>query len=147
MNDLVPIASLLGKMPAAPRSDAAVIGLRQVWEQALGADVARHAHPVRLTGDTLVVHCSSATWASELTLLGAHIAARLAEVVGAGAPAALRFQVGELPVAVDGAESAVPALRPARSQLPVEQLTGDVVDPELRAALERAMRTLGAPTL
>lgn len=147
MNDLVPIAGLLGKMPAAPRSDAAVIEVRRIWEQALGADVARHAHPVRLTGDTLVVHCSSATWASELTLLGAHIAARLAEALGARAPAGLRFQVGELPVAVEGPSSDVPATPRVRSRLPVEQLTGDVADPELRAALGRAMRTLGAPTL
>ncbi len=146
MNDLVPIAGLLGKMPAAPRSDAAVIELRRVWEQALGADVARHAYPVRLTGDTLVVHCSSATWASELTLLGAHIAARLVKASGAGAPAGLRFQVGELPVAVEGPAD-VPATPRVRSQLPVEQLTGDVADPDLRAALGRAMRTLGAPTL
>lgn len=41
----------------------------RVWEDAVGAAIARRAEPMRLRGRTLVVAVSSAPWMQELTLL------------------------------------------------------------------------------
>jgi Dna[CI] antecedent, DciA len=49
----------------------------RVWEDAVGAAIARRADPVRLRGRTLVVAVSSAPWMQELTLLKRTIVAAL----------------------------------------------------------------------
>jgi hypothetical protein len=41
----------------------------RVWDDAVGAQIARRAEPVRLRGRTLVVAVSSAPWMQELNLL------------------------------------------------------------------------------
>ncbi len=49
----------------------------RVWDDAVGAGIARRAEPVRLRGRTLVVAVSSAPWMQELTLLKRTIVAAL----------------------------------------------------------------------
>lgn len=44
-------------------------GIWRVWDDAVGAQIARRAEPVRLRGRTLVVAVSSAPWMQELNLL------------------------------------------------------------------------------
>lgn len=49
----------------------------RVWDDAVGAAIARRAEPVRLRGRTLVVAVSSAPWMQELNLLKRSIVAAL----------------------------------------------------------------------
>jgi Dna[CI] antecedent, DciA len=51
----------------------------RVWNDAVGAPIARRAEPVRLRGRTLIVAVSSAPWMQELTLLKRNIVTALNE--------------------------------------------------------------------
>jgi predicted nucleic acid-binding Zn ribbon protein len=53
------------------------------WEEAVGAAVAAHVQPVRLTGTTLLVEVDDPAWATQLKFLENTLRARLAEVAGA----------------------------------------------------------------
>ena len=125
----------------APKQDPVLLAARGCWQAVVGETVARHAMPVRVSGETLVVACSSASWSSELTLLAPAVGPRLAAQLGR--ELGLRFEVGELPVS--------PELPPAPPRPPVaadaaeqaRRMTAGVAQDELRASLERAIaRTL-----
>lgn len=141
MSDLERIGRLLPALPASRRPDLGAAAARAAWAETVGPQVARQSHPIRVAGETLVVHCSSSTWASELSLLGPHILDRLRAVLGDAAPAGLRFEVGELPPADDPPPSSIrsrPALDAAAAARARAE-AGGVADERLRAALERAI--------
>lgn len=139
MSDLEPIASLLpASLLRRRRVDAAAAAARAAWPQ-VGEQVARHSLPIRMSGDTLVVHCSSSTWASELTLLSAHVLESLGRAMGEAAPARLRFEVGELPAPVAARPQAASVSRdPARAEH-AQRLAAGVSDERLRDALAHAI--------
>ena len=47
------------------------------WEQVTGAETARHASPVSLSGGILTVQCDSTAWAKNLQLMRAQIVTQL----------------------------------------------------------------------
>jgi hypothetical protein len=125
----------------APKQDPILLAARGCWQAVVGETVARHAMPVRVSGETLVVACSSASWSSELTLLAPTVGPRLAAQLGR--ELGLRFEVGELPVSP---EPPSPPPRPpvaADAAERARRMTAGVASDELRASLERAIaRTL-----
>jgi len=125
----------------APKQDPVLVAARACWQVVVGDAVARHAVPVRVSGETLVVACSSAAWSSELTLLAPTVGTRLAEELGR--ELGLRFEVGELPVTP---QPPPPVPRPPVAADAADQarrITAGVASEELRASLERAIaRTL-----
>jgi predicted nucleic acid-binding Zn ribbon protein len=67
-----------------PAATASVIGgVFGRWDEAVGAAVAAHVQPVRLTGTTLLVEVDDPAWATQLKFLESTLRARLAEVAGA----------------------------------------------------------------
>ena len=134
--DLRPVGTIMRRLPRAPRTDDRLLALREIWAEAAGPDISRNAFPVRLTrADAVVVHCSGSAWASELTLLRGHLQAKLEALMGDAAPAELRFDVGELPL--PDAAPAAPSQRRLNPQ--AAALAAGVADPDLRAAIERAI--------
>jgi predicted nucleic acid-binding Zn ribbon protein len=140
MSDLDPIASLLpASLLRRRRSDPAAAAARAAWPRVVGEHVARHSLPIRTSGDTLVVHCSSSTWASELTLLSAQVRESLGAAMGEAAPVRLRFEVGELPAAPAAPpEAASGGSDPARVEH-AQRLAAGVSDERLRDALAHAI--------
>ncbi len=65
----------LDRLLGAPGASA----IWRVWDDAVGAAIARRAEPVRLRGRTLIVAVSSAPWIQELTLLKRNVIAALNE--------------------------------------------------------------------
>lgn len=63
------IDSMLDKCLDRALGTPGAAGIWRVWEDAVGAAIARRAEPVRLRGRTLLVAVSSAPWMQELTLL------------------------------------------------------------------------------
>jgi predicted nucleic acid-binding Zn ribbon protein len=53
------------------------------WDEAVGAAVAAHVQPVRLTGTTLLVEVDDPAWATQLKFLERTLRTRLLEVAGA----------------------------------------------------------------
>ena len=144
MSDLQPIRELLpARVAARRRSDPVAEAARAAWPVLVGERVARHSAPIRVSGDALVVHCSSSTWASELTLLGGHVHERLRGELGEAVPARLRFEVGELPAsAPDSAPESRPVVDPARVAR-ASALAAGVADDRLRQALELVIGRAG----
>jgi predicted nucleic acid-binding Zn ribbon protein len=76
--------------------EAAAHALRvsERWEEAVGAEAARHARPTGMRGDVLEVAVDTPVWGQQLQLLRPDILASLRELLGDQAPRDLRFRVG-----------------------------------------------------
>lgn len=75
--------------------EAAVLAdVQAVWVEAVGAEVAAHVSPVALHSGELVADVDQAAWATQVQLLSSTLLARLAEVLGPGAPDRLRVRLG-----------------------------------------------------
>lgn len=111
------------------------------WEIAVGTRIAARAKPHRLERGVLTVVAATSAWASELSLLAEPIVAQLRRL-GIDV-ASLRFKVGTIEAPPP------PARRPPKlvpHPVPLEPAMGaklaDVPDDDLRAAIERAARTM-----
>lgn len=141
MSDLQRIERDVRRLGRVPEVDPMVAEARRVWSSAVGEEVARRSLPVRRSGDALVVHCASSSWASELTLLESRLRRRLEAALGREAPP-LRFEVGDVDAPDPSRGAAAPAtpLEPTAEQLlQARALAVGIADPELRAAAERAI--------
>jgi hypothetical protein len=109
------------------------------WEGAVGLEIARNAQPARFQRDgTLIVHCKDAIWAFELQSRAGEIGVRLP------LRPPLRFVPGPLPE--PGREPAPPTPRDAppvtlERRRKAAELAASIEDPELRALVERAIRS------
>jgi predicted nucleic acid-binding Zn ribbon protein len=120
------------------RAGAGIVAVLQVWADAVGPEIARHARPARRTreGD-LVVHCSDAGWAQTLTMMAGDLAARLAEALPGEAPRTLRFRVGTVADRAAAPEPLRPPT-PAAARRAAE-LASRIADDRLRAVAERVI--------
>ena len=75
-------------------ASARVVRLAERWEQAVGAEVARHSQPTALDRETLEVSVDSSVWCQQLQLQRGEILAALQRVAGADAPSDLWLRVG-----------------------------------------------------
>jgi predicted nucleic acid-binding Zn ribbon protein len=63
------------------------------WEEAVGADVARHCRPVQFREDVLEVEVDSSVWCQQLKLQEPQLLSALSEALDDAAPKGLRFSV------------------------------------------------------
>jgi len=82
----------------APRSSGGdpLTAVRAAWTALVGADVARAAQPVAITGETLVVVTASSAWSHQLAFLEPQIVRGIRDVGIAAAVTRLRFRVGTI---------------------------------------------------
>jgi hypothetical protein len=122
--------------------ESALDDIVRAWPEAVGEQIATNAWPARMSRDgTLHVAASSSAWAFELTQLEGTVRGRLADAVGKGAPARLRFAVGLLPER--GAESVEEERRKAPTidagvRAKAERIAAPIEDSELRELVARA---------
>lgn len=81
--DPQPFGSLLSKVVRdrgwqRPAAEATVFG---AWERVVGASVADHCRPVKLTDGELTIEAESTAWATQLRLLSGKILAQIAKEV------------------------------------------------------------------
>jgi len=94
--ELTPIQELLPSVLAAlARSSGNAQHLKPAWDRIVGPIIARHAWPVRLTGDVLVVEVLNPSWARELCDREPEIRSRLTAALGKPAIARLVFRTRE----------------------------------------------------
>ena len=74
------------------------LAMSECWEEAVGAEVARHSRPLALQGDVLEVRVDASVWAQQLQLQRGTILEALARALPEGEkpPSDLRFRVGRL---------------------------------------------------
>jgi hypothetical protein len=136
------------RMPAALGAEIAgampgdlgpVRRVADVWAEVVGEGLARVAQPARIARDgTLIVHAADASWVHALTLEERTILRKLdARLAGAG-PTGLKVEIGPISVAPTPVEHPPIEIQPA-AQARADELTEAVVDPALRASLNRAI--------
>ena len=91
-----PIGNVVGQVLADLGLEAAQDAFRigEVWEQAVGSDVARHCRPVAVRGKVLEAEVDSSVWCQQLQMEREQLLAALREVLGDAAPSDLRLRVG-----------------------------------------------------
>jgi hypothetical protein len=87
--------ALSGWRPREGPPDDPLATIRAAWAEIVGADVARAAQPVALTGSALVVVTASGSWSHQLSFLERDILRRLGEL-GVSQVERLRFRVGTI---------------------------------------------------
>jgi hypothetical protein len=139
---LEPIGEAVDRaLAGAGPAPAALTAVVRHWPRAVGELVAREAWPVRLQRDgTLLVHCRSSVWASELRHLEARLRGALEEHGVSPAPP-LRFAVGVVPRRVLPAASTPPdePLDDVREEL-IAGWSAGLRSERLRRAVTRAAR-------
>jgi predicted nucleic acid-binding Zn ribbon protein len=86
------VPKVLGDLGFA--TSARVVRLAERWEEAVGAEVARHCQPTALRGGVLEATVDSSVWCQQLQLQRQEILAALRRVAGDDAPADLWLRVG-----------------------------------------------------
>ena len=82
--DPQPFGAVLGKLIASrgwqrPAAEAKLFGQ---WEQVVGAEVAEHCRPVKLTDGELTIEAVSTSWATQLRLLARSLLRQIAAEIG-----------------------------------------------------------------
>ncbi len=105
-----------------------------IWDDTVGATVARNARPEKIRNGTLFVKVRAATWMQHLQYMKEILVDRLNERLEREAVTNIFFVVGEFPpdTPPERREDPPPAVDTAR--LPEHEL-GGVEDPELRNSL------------
>lgn len=139
MSDLRPISDIVRRVGRVPAVDPVVVRSREIWQAAVGAQVAANSIPVRMSGDAMVVACSSSTWAAELAMLESQLRRRLSELLAGPAPA-LRFEVGTV-IREEADPAAAAPLRAATAadEQRADELASGVADAALRARVREAI--------
>ncbi len=110
----------------------------QVWDAAVGVQIAGRARPVSFRDGTLTVAVNSSPWMQQLTFLKRGIMEKLNGLLGEELIREIYLKAGKPERCV----CATPRVRPAKRPLSaverqrVSQCTVPVDDPELRASLE-----------
>jgi hypothetical protein len=117
-------------------------GLWNRWPELVGSEVAAHSQPARWQGNTLVVRVEHPAWIQELTYLKPQMIESIKEKLPKTPIKDIRFEVGKLVTRSDeGGEDEAVEIRELTDEERefVEQATGEIADPEIREAAERAM--------
>jgi predicted nucleic acid-binding Zn ribbon protein len=114
-------------------------GVWPIWNETVGAVIARNAQPERIRNGTLFVSVSSPTWMQQLQFVKEMIADKLNERIGQEIVKSIFFVVGntqrETPKAhVEKTPSSSPPSPPLKID---ESHLSSIKDPEIREALKR----------
>jgi hypothetical protein len=118
--------------------------LRDLWNRAVGPQIASRTLPEALRRGALHVRVSAPVWLHQLQFLKEEILGRLREISGSDEIRSLFFAIGEVPVPparADAAPPVPPDLAPLkkRDREMMRQCLDSLADPELRAIVERVM--------
>lgn len=94
---LKPLADVLVHWrPQATAGGDPLARASEAWPTVVGAEIARHSHPLHISGDALVVATRSSAWSEQLSFLAERILASLRDEFGLNELARLRFRAGKL---------------------------------------------------
>lgn len=77
-----------------PLNDQALVGVWDVWEQAVGPAISANARPVAFRGDLLLVHVNSSTWLHHLRFLEKEMIAKINAAMGDTRIHRIKLKVG-----------------------------------------------------
>ena len=127
----------LKRLDLSPRLEE--YGVWPVWNEIVGATIARNAQPEKIRNGTLFVKVASSTWMQELQYMKEMISEKLNESLGKQVVKNIFFFVGKLDTEIaksKAQEPPAPVLCPSQPNFAEEQLHS-IKDPEIRRALQR----------
>ena len=114
-------------------------GVWPIWNEIVGATIARNAQPEKIRNGTLFVKVSSPTWMQELQYMKEMILEKLNQSLGKEVVRNIFFVVGRIDTTVPKPKGQEPsAARPSLPELKLdEEQLRSVKDPDIRRALKR----------
>lgn len=90
------IGDVIGKVVAQhrPAMDHAMIKVWDVWEAAVGGEIAAHAHPKAFKGGLLLVHISNSTWLHHMRFMEKELIRKLNQALGEDRVKTMMFKIG-----------------------------------------------------
>jgi predicted nucleic acid-binding Zn ribbon protein len=90
------IGDVIGKVVARhrPAMDHAMIEVWDVWEAAVGDDIAAHAHPAAFKGGMLLVYISNSTRLHHMRFMEKELIRKLNRALGDERVKAISFKIG-----------------------------------------------------
>src|SRR3970040_827518 len=130
----------LKRLDLSPRLDE--YGVWPIWNDIVGATIARNAQPEKIRNGTLFVKVSGATWMQELQYMKEMISQKLNQSLGREIVKNIFFFVGKLDAEAVKSQSQRPPPPPPPSPAPpqlkfAEEHLRSIKDPEIRQALRR----------
>ena len=74
----------------------ALLAVWDIWDQAVGAEIAANARPAAFKGDLLLVHVASSTWLHHLRLLHKDILDKINQAAGKQIVRELKLKIGPI---------------------------------------------------
>ena len=118
--------------------------LVEVWEKAVGPQIAAQSRPEGLRRGTLFVKVSNSVWMQQLHFLKEEITGKVNGIMGGTDLKGIRFSIGQVP-APAGKEENTRAAPPAmgylreRDKKMIETCLASLADEELKAIIKRVM--------
>ena len=75
----------------------AAFRIGELWEEAVGREIASHCRPVAVRGSVLEAEVDSSVWCQQLQMERVQLLSALREALGDDAPSDLRLRVGYSP--------------------------------------------------
>jgi predicted nucleic acid-binding Zn ribbon protein len=116
-------------------------GVWPIWNEAVGATIARNAQPEKIRNGTLFVKVSSPVWMQQLQYMKELIVEKLNRRLKNQVVKTIFFMVGQIDLsAVEAAEATVADSQ--RSARPVDEaFLQQIEDPEIRAAFRKLVKS------
>lgn len=111
-------------------------GVWTIWNQAVGATIARNAQPEKIRNGTLMVKVSSPVWMQQLQFMKEMIAAKLNEQLKSEVVKNIFFVVGNIDATVEESAPVAPATPP---RLVDASFIETIDDPEIRDAFAKLL--------
>ena len=129
----------LKRLELAPRLDE--YGVWPVWNDVVGAPIARNAQPEKIRNGTLFVKVGSPVWMQQLQFMKEMITEKLNQRLGTPVVKNIFFVVGKVESEAIEVETqpATPS-SPESSELD-EEFLNSLTDPEIRQAFKRLLRS------
>lgn len=72
----------------------ALLAVWEIWDQAVGPDIAENARPAAFKGDLLLIHVASSAWLHHLRLQQTDILEKVNHAIGKASVRELKFKIG-----------------------------------------------------
>ena len=128
----------LKRLELSPRLDE--YGVWPIWNEVVGATIARNAQPERIRNGTLFVKVTSPVWMQQLQYMKEMIAERLNQRLKTDTVRNIFFVVGRVDPKTVDVGSKPTAVSPAIEPVPSEDFLTSVEDPEIRQAFKRLLK-------
>lgn len=96
--DFIPIGSVLEDLMRQhrPATTQAMLDLWDIWDKAVGPEIAVNARPAAINGDVLLVHVSNSAWLHHLRFMERELIDRLNLAVNENRVHVLKFKIGPI---------------------------------------------------